>query len=142
MTNICGIVISKNDDLIEARLKKQDHICQNCHAHGLCGITYRNRYIKAKDECQAQVNDRVLIEVNPANPIKLSFIFYIMPLAVFFTVFFLTSGITEKIALIFAASLSSILFLYVILFFLSRKRSVFEQFLPKAIRILNQEKGK
>jgi len=139
MINLFGKVLDIKDDMLEVELRENSKVCESCHAHGLCGVDYKKRRIKAKNKCHAQKNNTVIIKLNSNNPLKLAFIFYIIPLVVFFILYFLFVDfkISTEYALIY--SLLGFVIVYISIFIASKNKRIYDKFLPTAVEVRSEE---
>ncbi|MDP8261232.1 MAG: SoxR reducing system RseC family protein [Candidatus Kappaea frigidicola] len=138
MINLRGRVLNGKDGILEVELQESSEVCKNCHAHGLCGVDYKKKRIRAKNECNAQKNNMVIIKLNSNNPLKLAFIFYIAPLIIFFILYFLFVNFNTCPKYAFIYALAGFIVVYVGIYFASKNRRVYDRFLPAAIEKLKK----
>ena len=137
MITLRGKVIGVKGDLLEVELQENNEICKSCHARGLCGVNYEKRRIQAKNKCDAQKNNIVSIKLNPNNPLKLAFIFYIVPLIIFFILYFLFTKLNLSLQYAFICALIGFAVFYVVIFFAGKNRRIYDKFLPIAVEKQN-----
>ncbi len=137
MITLHGKVLGIKDGLLEVELRENNEICKSCHAQGLCGVSSEKRRIRAKNNCDARENSIVTIKLNPNNPLKLAFIFYIAPLIIFFILYFLFINLNLSVLRAFVCALIGFAVFYVVIFFAGKNRKIYDKFLPTAIEKQN-----
>jgi positive regulator of sigma E activity len=138
MMVLWGKVSGIKKGLLEIDLKGNADICQKCHAHGLCGISYNKKQIKARNGCDAHVNDIVKIEHNSNHALWLAFIFYIFPLFMFFILYFIGEFFVANSTFSFVLAGIGFALVYLFIFFAVRNRKLYNFFLPVAIEKQNE----
>jgi positive regulator of sigma E activity len=133
MITLYGQVVDIKDDIVEVELQENSEICKKCHAHGLCGVDYQKRRIKAKNICQADKGNTVVIMLNSNNSLRAAFVFYIVPLLIFFILYFMFAlmKISDKFAIMYSGL--GFIFIYVVIFLLSKNRKFCDRILPIAV---------
>ncbi|MEO5332611.1 MAG: SoxR reducing system RseC family protein [Magnetococcus sp. YQC-5] len=85
-----GIVIALDGAFAVVSGQRQKS-CGTCHSANTCGVLsgglgQRAIKIRARNPCNAQVGERVFIEISERSFLKASFLVYILPLVVLFAV--------------------------------------------------------
>ncbi|MBF0126795.1 MAG: SoxR reducing system RseC family protein [Magnetococcales bacterium] len=98
-----GIVVSLEGNIAVVSGQRQK-MCGSCHSASTCGVLsgglgQRAVKIRARNACNAQVGERVFVELSERSFLKASFLVYILPLVVLFAVVSWTRFFVQHYAL-------------------------------------------
>lgn len=126
-----GLVISVNEDLIEVKLRRNE-ACSKCKAC-MAGMNDNEMIIKAKNACEANVGDMVVIELKNENFLKAVGIMYGIPCVFFVIGVFIGQLLISELAGFAIGGIS----VFAVYFFIRKNEHLFnkEEYTPVAVNL-------